>query len=95
MNKAIRITDCFPRQMFWDVRMDQLDAWRDQAFIIPRALLFCNDRTFTENIERLEKIYSQSDIIRNLQTTKVRVSNQVCEWVARRYSIPVFHRFVS
>lgn len=73
--------------------MDELDAETDQDLIIPRALFITNENTFNEDIEKLELIYSGTEIISILQTTHERISNKVCEMVAHRYQIPVFHRY--
>lgn len=73
--------------------MEQLDAERDQDLIIPRALLMTDEQSFIRDIEKLELIYSNAEIIDMLKTTKERISNKVCEMVAHRYNIPLFHRY--
>ncbi|WP_089813580.1 DUF6922 domain-containing protein [Chitinophaga sp. YR627] len=93
MNKAIKISSIFPKHLFWDVKLDQLDAEADQDLIIPRALFMTNEKTFSEDIEKLELIYSSTEIIGILKTTKERISNKVCEMVANRYHMPAFHRY--
>lgn len=93
MNKAIKISSIFPKHLFWDVKLDQLDAEADQDLIIPGALFMTNEKTFSEDIEKLELIYSSIEIIGILKTTKERISNKVCEMVANRYQIPTFHRY--
>jgi hypothetical protein len=93
MNKAVKISAIFPKHLFWDVKLEQLDAERDQSLIIPRALYMTNAQSFDEDIEKLEQIYSSVEIISNLKATKERISNQLCEMVAKRYHIPVFHRY--
>lgn len=94
MNEIIKISTLFPKHLFWDVKWEQIDAKRDQDLIIPRALYMTNAQSFDEDIEKLERIYSSIEIISNLKATKERISNQVCEMVARRYHIPVFHRYI-
>jgi len=93
MNRAIKISSVFPKHLFWDVRLEQLDAERDQDLIVPRALIMTNEESFVQDIEKLELIYSSAEIINVLKTTKERISNKVCEMVANRYHIPVFHRY--
>ncbi len=73
--------------------MDKLDSQRDKDIIIPRALYMSNAQTFDTDIEKLEELYSTTDIVNNLKSTKELISNKVCEMVSRRYHIPVFHRF--
>ncbi|WP_106602223.1 DUF6922 domain-containing protein [Chitinophaga ginsengisoli] len=93
MNKSIKISSVFPKHLFWDVRMEQLDAEVDQDLIIPRALFMTDEQSFIHDIEKLELIYSNAEIIDTLKTTKERISNKVCEMVAHRYHIPVFRRY--
>lgn len=71
----------------------ELDAEQDQDLIIPRALYMTNHSSFDNDISRLESLYSSEQIIKVLKATKERISNEVCEMVSKRYSIPVFHRF--
>lgn len=73
--------------------MDQLEPQRDQDLIIPRALYMTNEKSFEDDISRLEIFYSSDEIVRNLKSTKERISNRVCEMVAQRYHIPPFHRY--
>ena len=79
--------------MFWDVKLEQLDADKDQGLIIPRALYMTNEQSFDDDIARLETIYSSDEIVKNLKSTRERISNRVCEMVALRYHIPPFHRY--
>lgn len=93
MNKAINIKSVFPKHLFWDVKLEQLDADKDQGLIIPRALYMTNEQSFDDDIARLETIYSSDEIVKNLKSTRERISNRVCEMVALRYHIPPFHRY--
>ncbi len=52
-----------------------------------------NEKTFNDDIARLEIIYTSDEIIWSLKSTKERISNRVCEMVARRYQVPLFHRY--
>lgn len=93
MKKENKISSLFPEYLFWDVNTDNLDTKKDKDFIIPRALYMTNKSSFETDIKRLERIYSSSQIIKHLKKTKEKISNEVCELVANRYSIPVFHRY--
>ena len=93
MNKDIKISSVFPKHLFWDVKLEQLDAERDQDLIVPRALFMTDEQSFIQDIEKLELIYTNTEIIDTLKTTKERISNKVCEMVADRYHIPVFRRY--
>jgi hypothetical protein len=93
VNKDIKISSIFPKHLFWDVKLELLDAEADQDLIIPRALFMTNEKSFVDDIQKLELIYSRSEIIGILKTTKERISNKVCEMVADRYHIPTFHRY--
>jgi len=93
MNKDVKISSIFPKHLFWDVKIEQLDAERDQALIVPRALFMTDEQSFIQDIERLELIYTNTEIIDTLRTTKERISNVVCEMVAHRYHIPIFRRY--
>ncbi|WP_346320035.1 hypothetical protein [Chitinophaga sp. YIM B06452] len=77
MNKAINIQSVFPKHLFWGVKLEQLDADKDQGLIIPRALYMTNEKSFDDDIARLEIIYSSDEIIKNLKSTKERISNRV------------------
>ena len=93
MNKDIKISSIFPKHLFWDVKLESLDAETDQDLIIPRALFMTNEKSFPDDIQKLELFYSSLEIIGILKTTKERISNKVCEMVADRYHIPIFHRY--
>ncbi|MFC3858392.1 DUF6922 domain-containing protein [Chitinophaga sp. GCM10012297] len=93
MSKATNISLIFPKHLFWDVKIEQLEPERDQDLIIPRALYMTNEKSFEDDISRLEMFYSSDEIVRNLKSTKERISNRVCEMVAHRYHIPPFHRY--
>ncbi len=75
------------------MNVEQLDAQRDSNIIIPRALFMTNAASFDHDIEKLENFYSSSEIVKTLQSTKERISNKICELVAQRYHVPVFHRY--
>jgi hypothetical protein len=93
VNAPAKISSLFPKHLFWDMDMERLDARRDKAIIIPRALFNSNADSFDADIAKLENLYSSADIINNLKSTKERISNKVCELVAQRYDIPSFARF--
>ena len=61
--------------------------------IIPRALFATTKESFVEDIEKLENLYTKSQILLHLKSTKERISNEVCSLVANRYNIENFARF--
>lgn len=93
MKKNVNIETILPRESFWDMRFDQLDADRDRSLIVPRALYFTTPQTFDRDIKRLEKIYNKTEILKELKSTKEPLSNQLLALVASRYHVPVFKRF--
>jgi len=95
VNKRQNIADIFPKHLFWDVDMSKLNPKRDKDLIIPRALFATTEDTFADDIKRLENLYSKSEILKTLKTTKERISNTICELVAKRYNAKPFFRFAS
>lgn len=93
MKRKNKISALFPEYLFWDVNIDSLDPKKDKDFIIPRALYMTNKHSFEKDIEKLESIYPSTQIVKYLKNTKEKISNEVCELVAKRYSVPIFHRF--
>ncbi len=93
MQKTSNISLIFPRHLFWDMDFNSLNVNQDLDIIIPRALYMTNRSTFENDIRRLERVYSSNQIVEQLKNTKEKISNEVCELVANRYSVPVFHRF--
>ena len=49
--------------------------------------------SFIQDIFRLEKLYTSTKIVEQLKRAKEKISNDVCEIVAERYSIPIFYWF--
>ncbi len=92
MNATISISSIFPKYLFWDMDYENLDFQQDKDVIIPRALYMTNKSSFENDIQKLENIYTASQIVFQLKNTKELISNEVCELVALRYSIPLFHR---
>lgn len=95
MNKRQNLADILPKHLFWDVDMTKLNPKRDKDLVIPRALFATTEATFDEDIMRLENLYSKNEILKTLMTTKERISNTVCELVAKRYKAKTFFRFAS
>jgi hypothetical protein len=95
VKKNVNIAEILPRESFWDIRFDQLHADRDRALIVPRALYFTTPQTFDRDIERLEKIYNKTEILKELKSTKELLSNKLLALVASRYHVPVFSRFTN
>lgn len=71
----------------------KLSLEEDKEIIIPRALYVTTKATFKNDIAKLENLYSFQDILSVLQNTKERISNAVCELVAKHYNVPVFYRY--
>lgn len=92
MPKAVNISSIFPKHLFWDVKMDNLDVVRDQDLIIPRALYTTNEQSFEADIKRLEDIYTHAEIIHNLKSTRERISLKILDLVANRYHVAKFSR---
>ena len=93
MKRHFHITDYFPRHLFWDMDPDNLDPRKDKDIIIPRALYATTPSTFLQDISTLEQLYTQVEIEVELRRTKEKISDKVCELVARRYDVPLFSRF--
>jgi hypothetical protein len=93
VKKSANISDILSKESFWDIKFDQLNADRDRALIVPRALYFTTPQTFDRDIERLEKIYDKTEILKELKSTKEPLSNKLLALVANRYHVPVFNRF--
>jgi len=93
VKKEIKISTLFPQHLFWDVNINALDVQRDKNLIIPRALYMSTKNSFNTDIKKLESIYSSTQIVKHLKNTREKVSNEICELVAKRYSVPLFHRF--
>ena len=95
VSKNANILEILPRESFWDMKFDQLKADRDRSLIVPRALYFTTPQTFDRDIERLEKIYNKTEILKELKSTKEPLSNKLLALVASRYHVPVFNRFTN
>lgn len=93
MKKNVNITEILPKESFWDMKFDQLKADRDKSLIVARALYFTTPQTFDRDIERLERIYSKTEILHELKSTKELLSNKLLALVASRYHVPAFNRF--
>ncbi|WP_421943344.1 DUF6922 domain-containing protein [Pedobacter sp.] len=93
MKSATHISEVLPHHLFWDVNLSDLDANEDKDLIIPRALFATTEKTFDEDISRLEKFYNHTEIVKELRATKERISNSVCTLVARRYHVKHFSRY--
>ncbi|TJZ53187.1 hypothetical protein FAZ15_17670 [Sphingobacterium olei] len=93
MNAIKDISQIFLKYLFWDVDPKNLDIQDDRDFIIPRALIATTAETFVKDIQPLEQLYSKTQIVKELQKTKERISNEVCKLVARRYHVRQFLRY--
>ncbi|WP_410478438.1 DUF6922 domain-containing protein [Pedobacter nyackensis] len=83
----------FPKELFWDLNVSRLDIQGDKDLIIPRALYATTENTFSQDISRLECLYKRSEIVKQLKSTKERISNKVCTMVAQRYHVRHFSRY--
>lgn len=93
MSKQHRLSDILPKHLAWDMDTDTLDLKRDKDIIIPRALLATTPATFSNDISNLEQVYTKSQIVKELKSTRERISNKVCSMVSERYHVPLFARF--
>ena len=93
MKKQQHISDILPKHLAWDMDIDALDLKKDRDIIIPRALLATTPATFLADISNLELVYTRSQILKELKSTKERISNKVCSMVSERYNVPSFARF--
>ena len=93
METSINIATLFPKYLFWDMDHSQLDVSDDKDIIIPRALYATTLDTFEEDIVKLEQLYSKTQIVKYLKSTKELISNKICLRVAERYNVKPFVRF--
>ncbi|GAB5476492.1 MAG: hypothetical protein Mars2KO_45910 [Maribacter sp.] len=93
MAKRDNIATIFPKHLFWDMDYSKLNLKKDKDIIIPRALFASTRDTFIVDIERLENLYPTNEILNTLKSTKERISNNICELVAKRYHTQKFSRF--
>lgn len=93
MKKPQHISDILPKHLAWDMDTDTLDLKRDKDIIITRALLATTPATFSNDISNLELVYTKNQIVKELKSTKERISNKVCSMVSERYHVLVFARF--
>lgn len=95
MSSTLNIATIFPKHLFWDMDMNKIDLSTNKDIIIPRALFATTKNTFVSDIERLENLYTANEILEILKSTKERISNSVCELVAKRYHAEKFARFTK
>src|SRR5687768_10541277 len=89
------ISNLFPSYLFWDADPSQLDLKKDMDLIIPRALYATTAATFDLDIRRLESLYTREQIVDTLKNTTERISNNVCNLMAKHYHIQPFFRYFS
>ena len=92
MDRKIDISKLFPNYAFLDMDSSKLSLKRDKD-IIPRALYATTKETFPNDIKVLKAYYSKKEIVAVLKHTKENISNQVCEWVSKRYDVKPFYRY--
>jgi hypothetical protein len=93
MKRQTDIVSIFPKHLFWDMDYSKLHLKNDKDIIIPRAMYATTSDTFEQDIQRLENLYTPSEIVKYIKNTKELISNEVCTLVAKRYNVPVFARF--
>lgn len=71
----------------------KLHSEKDKDIIIPRAMYATTADSFEDDIQKLERIYSEKDILNYLKNTKEIISNEVCALVSKRYNATSFSRF--
>ena len=71
----------------------KLHSEKDKNIIIPRAMYATTADSFEDDIQKLERIYSEKDILNYLKNTKEIISNEVCALVSKRYKTALFLRF--
>lgn len=71
----------------------KLHSEKDKDIIIPRAMYATTADSFEDDIQKLERIYSEKDILNYLKNTKEIISNEVCALVSKRYNTKSFSRF--
>lgn len=96
-NKSLghNLSDIFPREMFWDMNMDDLSLEKDSDFIIQRVL--SRSMHNSEYLVKLEKLYSNSEISAiALQSSEIR-GNEDIEFIAERYQLKPeqFKKYIS
>ena len=92
LDRKIDISKLFPNYAFLNMDSSKLSLKRDKD-IIPRALYATTKETFPNDIKVLKAYYSKKEIVAVLKHTKENISNQVCEWVSKRYDVKPFYRY--
>ncbi len=93
MKQNVNISAIFPKYLFWDMDYHKLHSEKDKDIIIPRAMYATTADSFEDDIQKLERIYSEKDILNYLKNTKEIISNEVCALVSKRYNTTSFSRF--
>jgi hypothetical protein len=93
MKTPVNIAKIFPKYLFWDMDHSKLNVKDDKDIIIPRALYATTPETFEDDISKLEKLYTARQIVKELRSTKEKISNRVCLMVAHHYHVKEFLRF--
>lgn len=68
MKHTQNIADIFPKHLFWDMDHSKLDLKKDRDIIIPRALYANTPEAFNSDISKLEGLYSNNQIIKELKS---------------------------
>ena len=89
------LSDIFPREMFWDIDMDNLSLEKDSDFIIQRVLSrSMHNSEYLGKLEKLSSIKKIREIA--LQSSEIR-GNEDIEFIAERYQLrpEQFKKYIS
>ncbi|WP_392421149.1 DUF6922 domain-containing protein (plasmid) [Capnocytophaga canis] len=92
-----KVSDFFPRRMFWEYNMDGLCLQKDKDFIIERVLNRSLLSELEQNIRLLENLYSREYVLAlSLHCTEI-YGNETIEIIANHYNVSPkkFYRYIS
>lgn len=82
--KGIRLSDYFPKAIFWDVDLDLLDYKEDADFVIERILNW----GWVGNVwDRLDELYPKKAIVYYCKNSSEIRGNEKIEVIAERYGL--------
>lgn len=83
--KRKKLSNYFPKHLFWDVNLDKLDVRFDKDFIIERVLAYHMEDE--EIFKKLEKLYSKKEIKKIALNSKQIFGNETIEFISKRYKL--------
>lgn len=95
--KSCKVSDFFPRRMFWEYNVDGLSLQKDKDFIIERVLNRSLLPELEQNICLLENLYSKEYVLAlALHCTEI-YGNEAIEIIANHYQLnpKKFHQYIS